>query len=132
MGKTETVAKYITEYLKDKSPEFADKFRAKDVEKQYASIMGWRRKLRQEAATPESAEAIVDYLKQAKVLIGNATAISEEELKRITDQVELLRQYLEEYKESQRQRRIAELEQQQEEINRQLRRLRGDEPTLFG
>lgn len=132
MGKSETVAKYIADYLKDKSPEFADKFRAKDIEKQYASIMGWRRKLRQEAATPESAEAIVDYLKQAKVLIGNATAISEEELKRIIEQVELLRQYLEEYKESQRQRRIAELEQQQEEINRQLRRLRGDEPTLFG
>lgn len=131
MGKSETVAKYIADYLKDKSPEVAEKFRAKDVDKQYASIMGWRRKLRQEASTPESAEAIVDYLKQAKVLIGNAPSITDDELKRIAEQLDMLRRYLEEYKESQRQRKIAELEQQQEEINRQLRRLRGDEPTLF-
>ena len=37
MGKAETVAKYIDEYLKGKNPESAEKFRMKDVEKQYAA-----------------------------------------------------------------------------------------------
>ncbi len=131
MGKAETVAKYIDEYLKSKNPESAEKFRMKDVEKQYAAIMGWRRKLRQEASTPESADVIVDYLKQARVLIGNAPEISAEDMKRIVEQLDMLRDYLTEYKEEQRKRQISELERKQEEIAQQLRKLRGDEKTLF-
>ena len=131
MGKAETVAKYIEEYLKGKNPESAEKFRMKDVEKQYAAIMGWRRKLRQEASTPESADVIVDYLKQARVLIGNAPEISAEDMKRIVEQLDMLRDYLTEYKEEQRKRQISELERKQEEIAQQLRKLRGDEKTLF-
>ena len=131
MGKSETVAKYIDEYLKSKNPESAEKFRMKDVEKQYATIMSWRRKLRQEASTPESADVIVDYLKQARVLIGNAPEISAEDMKRIVEQLDMLRDYLTEYKEEQRKRQISELERKQEEIAQQLRKLRGDEKTLF-
>ena len=131
MGKIETVAKYINDFLKDKSPEAADKFRAKGVDKQYSAIMAWRRKLRQEAQTPESAEAIVDYIKQACVLISNAAELSADELARITLQIDQLREYLDEYKESQRMRKISELERRQEEIARQLRELRGEEPNLF-
>ena len=131
MGKIETVAKYINEFLKDKSPEAADKFRAKGVDKQYFAIMAWRRKLRQEAQTPESAEVIVDYIKQARVLISNAAELSADELARITLQVDQLREYPDEYKESQRMRKISELERRQEEIARQLRELRGEEPNLF-
>jgi hypothetical protein len=93
--------------------------------------MAWRRKLRQEAQTPESAEAIVDYIKQARVLISNAAELSADELTRITLQVDQLREYLDEYKESQRMRKISELERRQEEIARQLRELRGEEPNLF-
>lgn len=131
MGKAETVAKYIDEYLKDKSPTAVEKFHTKDVDKQYASIMGWRRKLRLEASTPDSADEIVDYLKHAKVLIGNAPEISQQDMERIKVQLQQLQDYIVEYQEVQRMQKIAELEQRQQEIARQLQRLRGEEPTLF-
>jgi len=65
------------------------------------------------------------------VLIGNAPEISTEDMKRIVEQLDMLRDYLSEYKEEQRKRQISELERKQEEIAQQLRKLRGDEKTLF-
>ena len=52
-------------------------------------------------------------------------------MKRIVEQLDMLRDYLTEYKEEQRKRQISELERKQEEIAQQLRKLRGDEKTLF-
>lgn len=131
MGKAETVAKYIDEYLSGKSPHVADKFRAKDVNKQYSSIMAWRRKMRQEESTPESADVIIENLKRVSTLISNAPSMSDDEIEHLYEQLRLLRNQLDQYKESQRARRISELEQRQQEIARELLILRGEEPNLF-
>mgnify|MGYP006342328151 CR=1 FL=1 len=62
MGKAETVAKYIDEFLKGRSPEMVAKFKSRDVEKQYFSIMQWKRKQRIESMTPKNADVIINAL----------------------------------------------------------------------
>ena len=57
MGKAETVAKYIDEYLKGKNPESAEKFRMKDVEKQYAATMRFISSAEISGALPISTRA---------------------------------------------------------------------------
>ncbi len=131
MGKAETVEKYIDQYLQDKKPEAAEKFRQKDINKQYATIMGWRRKLRQLEVTPKSADEILSRLKQLQELIYNLSEISTEDSKRIELQITALRSVFEECMERQKLRTIQELERQQQEIARRLQELKGEEPNLF-
>lgn len=132
MGKAETVAKYIEEFLREKKPEFAEKFRNKDVNKQYASIMGWRRKLKHIEETPKSNDDILAQIQQAKSLIMNASEISAQEAKLIGEQIAELQNALAYSLEQQRIRTIQDLERKQQEIARQLQILKGEEPDLFG
>ena len=131
MGKAETVEKYIEEYLKGRSPEMVAKFRNRDVEKQYFSIMQWKRKQRIESMTPKNADEIIKNLKNIKNLIYNASELTQEDVKCIDSVISEIQESLKEYLQKQRARKIQELEQQQSEIARQLQALRGEEPNLF-
>lgn len=131
MGKSETVAKYIDEYLKGRTPEMAEKFRNKDVDKQYFSIMQWKRKQRIESLTPKNADEIVANLKNVKDLINNLAELTPEDMKKINLTLDEIQVCLNDYMTKQRVRKIQELEQKQSEIARQLQELRGEEPNLF-
>lgn len=131
MGKLETVAKYIDEYLKGRTPEMAEKFRNKDVDKQYFSIMQWKRKQRIESLTPKNADEIVANLKNVKDLINNLAELTPEDMKKINLTLDEIQVCLNDYMTKQRVRKIQELEQKQSEIARQLQELRGEEPNLF-
>lgn len=131
MGKSETVAKYIDEYLKGRTPEMAEKFRNKDVDKQYFSIMQWKRKQRIESLTPKNADEIVANLKNVKDLINNLAELTPDDMKKINLTLDEIQVCLNDYMTKQRVRKIQELEQKQSEIARQLQELRGEEPNLF-
>lgn len=131
MGKADTVARYIEEYLKGKPEEAQQRFRSKDINKQYSSIMQWRSKLRrsQQPLTP-GAELLAD-LRSIKGKLPKAQHLSSQECRLIYAEIDALRQTLAIYEEEQKQRRIHELEAQREAIAVELQRLRGNEPGLF-
>lgn len=131
MGKADTVAQYIDEFLKGKSEEAQERFRAKDITKQYGSIMQWRSKLRksQQPLSP-GAELLAD-LRNAKSKISKAPNLTAQETRLIYSEIDALRHALAVYEEEQKTRRIKELEAQKEAIAAELQRLRGNEPGLF-
>ncbi len=131
MSKEETVARYIDEFLKGRSPKMVEKFRAKDVDKQYFSIMQWKRKQRLESIPPQDIDIIINNIKATKSSILNAKELTNEEVKKINILLEDIQKCLNEYISQQRVRKIQELEQKQSEIARQLQELRGEEPNLF-
>ena len=72
MSRQDTVNKYIDQFLKGRGPESCERFRSKSLDKQYSSIMQWRRKLRREESTPKSTREIIDALRRVNALVGNA------------------------------------------------------------
>lgn len=125
MSKQDTVNRYMDAFLKGRSEESKAKFRAKDVNLQYASIMQWRRKMRKEENTPKSTKEIIETLRRACALITNAPSISEEDSRAIEGELYVLEACLNEYNERQRQRLISELEQKSRMIAEELDKLRG-------
>lgn len=124
MGKQETVSKYIDAFLKGRTKESADKFRAKDVNKQYSSIMQWRRKLRKQQETPQNVHDITEGLKKIRTLISNAPQLCEDDIQLIRHELAAIENELSETIKIQRLRKIEELESQQEAIRRELEELR--------
>lgn len=131
MGKADTVAKYIDEFLKGKSEDAKEKFRAKDLSKQYSSIMQWRSKQRRSQQPQTPGAEIASDLRALKTKLSKAQALTGQECRVIYSEIESLRQALAIYEEEQKQRRIRELEAQKEAIAHELRMLRGNEPGLF-
>lgn len=131
MGKADTVARYIDDYLKGKSEETQERFRSKDINKQYCSIMQWRSKLRrsQQPLAP-GAELLAD-LRSLKNKLTKAPQLTAQDCRMLYAEIDALRQALAIYEEEQKQRRIHELEAQREAIAAELQRLRGNEPGLF-
>lgn len=126
MTRKETIDKYIDAFLKGRSQNAADKFRAKAEHLQYASIMQWRRRRNKEENTPKSIKDIVELLRKAAALVNNAPDITAEDKVTIESEVEELRNTLESAYRNARSRRIDELEAQQQQIAARLEQLRAE------
>lgn len=124
MDKAQTVAKYKDEYLKDMSPARIEKFNAKAVHLQYASLMQWRRKMKKEQSTPQSAKELLAALQRVGELIDNSPELNEANYKDVNASIESLRGRLEAQQERQKARRIAQLEEQRQQIERELQGLK--------
>lgn len=131
MGKADTVARYIDDYLKGKSEDAQERFRSKDINKQYCSIMQWRSKLRRSQQPPAPGAELLADLRSLKNKLSKAPQLSAQECRMLYAEIDALRQALAIYEEEQKQRRINELEAQREAIAVELQRLRGNEPGLF-
>lgn len=131
MGKSETVARYIDEYLKGKSEEAQERFRSKEINKQYCSIMQWRSKQRRSQQPQAPGAELLSELKTVKVKLQKAPVLTGAECRMLYAEIDSLKQALAIYEEEQKQRRIRELEAQREAIARELQSLRGNEPGLF-
>lgn len=124
MTRKETIDKYISAFLKGRSQEAIEKFKAKAEHLQYASIMQWRRRVSKLENTPKSTKEILETLSKADALIVNAPEISDEDMEAISAGIQSLHSTLQSYFERQRQRRINELEAQQRSISEKLAQLR--------
>lgn len=131
MGKADTVARYIDDYLKGKSEETQERFRSKDINKQYCSIMQWRSKLRRSQQPQAPGAELLSDLRAVKTKLSKAPQLTTQECRMLYAEIDALRQALAIYEEEQKQRRIHELEAQREAIAAELQRLRGNEPGLF-
>lgn len=139
MAKIDTVNKYIDEYLAGKSPEAAERFRAKDVSRQYQSIMTWRYNQRKRAAAPagrEEPKSPAEMLRGVRSCMERRTDLTEEMLDELTAELDGFAEFV---RQTRRRMRVAEiemLETRREEIAERLKTLRRqvDEvqaPTLF-
>lgn len=124
MGKQETVDKYMDAFLKGRSCSVIEKFKAKPLHLQYASIIQWRRRLSKQENTPKNTKEILEALRKVNALIINAPEISNEDIDAIKSELDGLHDTLRKYFEQQRRRRIDELEAQQRSISEQLELLR--------
>lgn len=127
MSRQDTVNKYIDAFLKDRGPEACEKFRSKDLDKQYSSIMQWRRKMRIIENTPKSVRDISELLKKASQLIVNAPEITEEDVATVEADLEALRTTLHNTLEKHRREKIRALEEESRRIASQLEKLRQNE-----
>ncbi len=127
MKKTETIALYKESFLAGKPEEVRRRFEEKDMEKQYSSIIAWRR--RQRKSTPEEHEetpqpeltptSIISTLERIKAAIPEFDNIPHEDreaMLRLTGEITSDIQNFDRIKKSQL---LSRLETEQEEMNRQ-------------
>lgn len=131
MKKSDTVARYIDDFLKGKSEDVQERFREKSLDKQYSSIMQWRSKQRRKDQPVAPGTDLLNDLKAIKAKLQKAPEITGAECRLLYAEMDGLRQALALYEEERKQRRIRELEAQKEAIARELQSLRGNEPGLF-
>lgn len=126
-SKEATVAKYIDEFLKGRPQAARDEFKSRPIERQYASISQWRRAKRKKEETPRAVQDIYSLLERVREMVRNSDSISASEAGEIRANLERVGDELDRYMESQRQRRIAALESEQQRIAMQLEALREKE-----
>ena len=144
MAKIDTVNKYIDEYLAGRSPEAAERFRAKEVNRQYQSIMTWRynRRKRAAAASAAAPAAVEEPKSPAEMLravrrdMERRRDLTEEMLDELTAELDGFAEVVRQTRHRMRLAEIETLETRREEIAERLKTLRRqvDEvqaPTLF-
>ena len=124
MTRKETIDKYIDAFLKGRSQTAIDKFKEKAEALQYASIMQWRRRMKKVENTPKSTRDVLDILHKADALIANAPSITNQDVQDIKQALDKLQNTLTDSFNRARERRISELEAQQNLIAEQLEQLR--------
>ncbi len=144
MAKIDTVNKYIDEYLAGRSPEAAERFRAKDVSRQYQSIMTWRYNRRKRAAAAscaapaavETPKSPAEMLRAVRRDMERRRDLTEEMLDELTAELDGFAEFVRQTRHRMRVAEIEMLETRREEIAERLKTLRRqvDEvqaPTLF-
>lgn len=138
MSKADTVNKYIDAFLEGKDAEAALRFREKDINRQYQSIMTWRyNRRKKEKAVEEAAEpAPVEMLRNLRKTLERNRDLSGEQLEELTSEVTSLLDFITALRHNLRLREIEQLERRREEIGERLKTLRREveaaaEPTLF-
>lgn len=120
-----TVAKHIDEFLKGRSPKAREEFLSRSLDRQYSSIIQWRRARRIKESTPQSTAEILDTVSRLADMIANAPEISEADSREISERIGALQGRLNAYMEEQKLRRIRALEEESRRINERLSELRG-------
>lgn len=120
-----TVAQYRDEFLSGRSQSAREEFLSRPLDKQYASIIQWRRNKRLRESIPAATSEIIAALDNVRDLISNAAEISQADASAINERLDSLHVHLAEYLEKQKARTISELEAESARIADKLRTLRG-------
>lgn len=120
-----TVAKHIDEFLKGRTPKAREEFLSRSLDRQYSSIIQWRRAKRIKERTPQSTEEILETISRLAEMIANAPEISESDSRDISERIGALQGKLTDYMEAQKLRSIQALEEESRRINARLSELRG-------
>lgn len=125
ISKEATVAQYIDEFLKGKGEQVCREFRERPVDKQYSSIIQWRRNKRIKERTPRSVTEIHNALAKIGEMIEHVPEIPEADSVKMFRSIEALSDQLRQYLERQKMRRIQMLEEENRRIQEELQALRG-------
>lgn len=128
MAKIDTVNKYLEQFLADRKPEYREKFMARSVDNQYASIISWRRrmKLKEETTNTSAASAtgLVEGLRALRKKLADLPELTEKESVRLQKEIEAFKDTLLNHAEIRRQKTLDDLERQAAAIEQKIAALR--------
>ena len=128
MKKEETIQKYVDDFLAGKSEQERIEFLEKDLSRRYSAIMAWKRRREIKEATKLSGvDDILLILSQAKRAIENAKSLCDSDLSKIQDASDAVSEAITRYRQLKTQKEIEILEKQQQEIQKRLNALKGND-----
>ncbi|MDE6009223.1 MAG: hypothetical protein K2G90_08460 [Muribaculaceae bacterium] len=129
MKKTETIALYKEAFLAGKPEDVRRKFEEKDVEKQYSSIIAWRRRQRKSSVdAPEEEKmekqpliptSILESLREIKNTIPTFDELPHEMREQLLSVLGEITSDIHNFDRIKKSQLLSKLESEQEEINRQ-------------
>lgn len=128
MKKTETIAFYKEAFLAGKPEDVRRKFEEKDMEKQYSSIIAWRRRQRKAAPQEEEKEEkpslptpaeILSTLRRIKEEVPALESLPHEEREQMLAVLGEITSDVHNFDRIKKSQLLSKLETEQEEINRQ-------------
>ncbi|MDE5887657.1 MAG: hypothetical protein K2H46_08735 [Muribaculaceae bacterium] len=129
MKKTETIALYKEAFLAGKPEDVRRKFEEKDVEKQYSSIIAWRRRQRKSSVDapeeekmekqPLTPTSILESLREIKNTIPTFDELPHEMRDQLLSVLGEITSDIHNFDRIKKSQLLSKLESEQEEINRQ-------------
>ncbi|MDE5874497.1 MAG: hypothetical protein K2H15_02525 [Muribaculaceae bacterium] len=124
MKKTETIALYKEAFLAGKDEETRRRFEEKDVEKQYGSIIAWRRRQKKSQSEQEETDvmtpaAIIDCLKKIKKNIPDLPTLGQTEAEKLLSLTGEIADDVRNFERIKKSQLLSRLESEQQEIDRQ-------------
>ncbi len=125
-SREESVKELLPAFLQGRSQHFIDKFNARDFDRQYQSIMQWKRRASLEAK-PAAAAELMKILKKVIKTLDNGVEMTSSENQKIGKLLNGVREKLSNQQAIIRQREIEALERQYSAIARQIASLKGED-----
>lgn len=124
MGKQETVDKYKEQFLEGRSEEARARFLSKDIDKQYISIMGWRRrnKMKKEKDTPSASNIILELRSVRKNIVN--VDLTPKDAERILREIDALKGSVENYEKLVAEKELHRLEADRRKMSEMIEALR--------
>lgn len=121
MKRTDTIAMYLEGFLAGKPEGTREKFLAKDINKQYASIMAWKHRqgMAAKSSSDVTATDIANSVRSAARMIVKLETCSDADLKRINKAIEELQDQLNNFDKIKKERLLSQLENEQLRISRE-------------
>ncbi len=126
MKKTDTIALYRDAYLAGRDEVDRRAFEEKDVARQYAAIMSWKRRqeLAAGATNRQSAQgsvaSIIEGVRNASKALQSMEELSPRDAERLSEAVTQLRYELENFDTIRKGRRLRELRSRRQELDREI------------
>ena len=122
MTRKETVAAYAEEFLKGRSEEARAKFFAKSLDKQYQSVMSFRRRqtLKNQGANAAGVAVgdVVRYLRQAHNMIQQIDVLTDKGSEKIRTELENLKETINNFEQIKTRQEIEKLKKEIETKNK--------------
>lgn len=125
MKKTETIALYIDEFLNGKSDEDRQQFYEKPVDKQYSTIMAWKRRrdLSGNNANVSSVAAMTETLRKVRKAIPALDSLTPKDADRLRAALNEIYYDIDNFDKIKKGQLLRELESEKEKIVKQTENL---------
>lgn len=123
MGKSEAVKKYEKEYLAGRSEAQIAKYRAKDVERQYSSIMSWRHQQRLKMKKASGKISVAEGLRDLRKQFESNKNIDINALSGIQKELTLFAEALKNRQDDIKNYELRQLQAQKDQIEERMRQL---------
>ena len=123
-SRTETIAENIDEFLSTKSEEYKNKFREKDIDRQYAAIANWKRNAKNlSMATKDLAKVtasnVLNYLKEAHKKLSKLENLSPKEAQKIVAMLDAVRNSIDNFDRVKKEQLLNSLRMEKEKLVKQ-------------
>lgn len=126
MKREETVKVLAPEFLKGKSEAAVNKFMSKSIDKQYASLMAWKRRNSIEIGSTVTVADILKSLSRSRGNVVKLESLSDREAKKLLAELDNFKNTVDNFSKIQKERRLADMERERARIERDIEALRSE------